>query len=76
MCLLLKLLLTLGDWKFLTEKWSNFYGKSVINSEVMFLYLDSVVRITSYVQTLILDLVSTYHLIHVIAYVAYLLFAV
>ena len=44
--------------KFFTTKWSSFVRKSVINFQVMILYLDCVVRITSHVQTLFLDLVS------------------
>ena len=40
------------------SKMVKFDVKSVMNSEVMILYLDSVVRITSHVQMLILDLVS------------------
>ena len=48
-------------WKTFAQKWSNFDVKSLINSEVMILYLDALVRITSHVQTLILDLISTPH---------------
>ena len=43
----------------LIKKWFDFDFKNVINNKVMVLYLDSVVRITSHVQTLILDLAST-----------------
>ena len=38
-------------WKF-WKKWLNFDVKILVNSEVMILYLDSVVRITSHGQTL------------------------
>ena len=45
--------------KFLTKKQSNCDVKSVINSEVMILYPDSLVRVTSHIQTLIINLVQT-----------------
>ena len=41
--------------KFVTQKLSNFDVKSVISWHVTILYLDFVVKITSHVQTLILD---------------------
>ena len=41
------------------SKMVKFDVKSVMNSEVMILYLDSVVRIASHANPLILDLVST-----------------
>ena len=42
-------------WKILTHKWSNYDVKSVISCQIMILNPDFVVRITSYVKTLILD---------------------
>ena len=44
-------------WKCLTEKWSNFDVKSVISCQVIILSIHFVVRITSLIQALILELV-------------------
>ena len=40
-------------WKILTWKWSNYDMNCVINCQIMILYLDFVVVITFYVQTLL-----------------------
>ena len=45
-------------WKFVTKKWSNFDAKGAISCQVIILYLDFVVRITSYVKTLMFDILS------------------
>ena len=52
-------------WKLLTQIWSNNDVKNARSCQVMILYLDYVYRITSDVQTLILDLVSPPRLISV-----------
>ena len=45
-------------WISSTQKWPKFDVKSVISCQVMIFYLNFVMRITSHVQTLILNITS------------------